>query len=176
LEAILALAATKMETIMWNVVRVYDSNRTAVDATAAASIRWWSSFAGGQIQVKGAVTLERFASTPLFRIKYQGQPIGSEGERLERVVRGALYLPVDVAEPTVVSYDFLESTNAKAHGIRLDFGANDDGIEKIQIVVPASDSNDASGVLLKESIDFAESYRLAYIRGEVTFFGQPFRG
>ena len=148
----------------WSAVK---TKTNGLSASVRASLRWWDAY--GDHQVKGTIILQRFLDTPIFRIAYDGHQVSStkgmkgDGAR----VIGSVYLPVDVALPTEVEHELLNSKHACAHGLCVTFAANSDALNKLQIVIPiVRAQNDGMGNLFKEGLIYAEQVCLAFENGE----------
>lgn len=117
----------------------------AADANGATielldvSIRWKiHGFEGNHVQ--GILCLEKWRSDQLHRLRYHGNHSirdpetgnASKGE----VVHGGIYLPVEV-DCNIQTKKFATiKSRKKFYGIRLDFGANVDGLDFVQLAIP----------------------------------------
>ena len=128
------------------------------DAKVKASLRWWNSH-GEHTQVKGDLTLERFFVTNLFRIRYDGMQIGADSKNA-RAVHGTIYFPIELSANPLIHIEVLHSKRVSANGIRITWPSNSDGLETIQLVIPATTHEaDEAGKLFAAALEFAEAER-----------------
>ena len=136
---------------------VLDTNNNIQAAiTAKASLRWWCA-SGYEGHIKGDVTLERFPDTALFRLLYSGKNKDSDS-----VVHGVLYLPIDGGME--IKRSLLESKHASAHGIRVHFAPNCDGIKSLQLIIPTNDvATNVAGIVFGEAMEYVEAERCRFV-------------
>ena len=135
---------------------VLDGNVIVVQVKA--SLRWWTIL-GDYNHVKGDVVLERFtaAETALFRLVFKGTRVKESSEVVDSI-HGALYLPIECAME--IDRSLLESKHSCAHGIRISFGSNKDGLLRLQLIIPTNDAaTNVAGMLFGEALEHAEVER-----------------
>ena len=156
---------------LWRCVEVANGTQLGCRANIRAAIRWWTGH-GEHQQVKGVVELQHYPGSPLFRLLYNGKVEVDGGSSQQ--VNGALYFPLEVEDAGVeIHHEVLESKHARAHGIRLTFLPNADGLERIQVIIPTTAQGkgqpDATAVLFRESLYYANLVRLSFAKGETVY-------
>ena len=111
----------------------------------------------GDFHVKGSVALERFDSSPLFRLAFEGKrilPAVEESGNMD--VCGIVYLPTDCT--IEIHRSLLESRHSCAHGIRAAFGNNSHGIQSLQLIIPTNNAaTNIAGLAFGEALEHVEA-------------------
>ena len=124
----------------WHTLRsLYDTHR----AESRASLRVYSE--NGNSCVKGAVRLQRYGDTLLFRLAYEGNDAPG-GRVTDKTRRGCVYLPAeDLVNWGIRMRMDRTSTGRDVQVIDMQFGAGilcADGHLSITITIPMSDDSD----------------------------------
>lgn len=148
----------------WSPVRQTVARGVGPIVAAKASLRWWST-AGTQYQVKGLVTLQSFANMPMFRISFSGKYVvdgDMDDDGVESI--GNLYLPIDAGRVTITRSQ-LDSEHTTAHGIRMAFPINCDGLNSVQLILPiTTPKSRADANIFGDALEEAENARVQFFR------------